>query len=161
MYLLFIIILACITYGGLTYFFPLFFGVRRAWRRAISFRSLLVILLLGASVHLATLASPFDVLDNRILHIFGGGFLALLLCYLAERDSKLSITVFQFVFLSFCVAMTLGVGNEILEFVLQNYFDITAARSINDTWLDLISNALGAIIACALFAPFLHKRHLH
>jgi hypothetical protein len=93
-------------------------------------------------------------LGNRLLHIFGGGFLSFLICFFAVKDSELSISSFQFFSFSFLLVITLGVGNEILEFFLQNYAHFSFAQNVNDTWLDLISNAFGAIIAMACLTPF-------
>ncbi len=95
---------------------------------------------------------------NRIEHAFGGGFLAFLVCYLVARDLGRPITRFQFFALSFLVVTALGVANEILEFYAQEYFGVILAKNLNDTWLDLISNTVGAFIGASLFVPLLKQK---
>lgn len=157
MYLWLIVLLACINYGLMLYFFPLFFGIRRKWQHSFSYHSVILICVYGAIVHVGTALISDPILQNRALHVFGGGVLALLICYLAERDTRLPISAFQFIVISFLIAIALGVANEILEFVLQNYLGILAAESINDTWLDLISNVIGSGFAVAFLAPLIRK----
>ncbi len=53
-------------------------------------------------------------LSNRVLHVFGGGFLAFLICFLAALDSRVRIRRFQFFLFSFLIVIALGVANEIL-----------------------------------------------
>ena len=53
--------------------------------------------------------------------------------------------------------MSLGVANEIMEFILQNYAGFTFSTSINDTWYDLTSNVVGSIISALCFLPFIQQ----
>lgn len=92
-------------------------------------------------------------LANRIEHAFGGGVLAFLMCYLVARDNGKRITRFQFFVLAFLTVTALGVANEILEFIAQEYFGIVLAKNLNDTWLDLVSNTVGAFIGAVCFVP--------
>lgn len=96
-------------------------------------------------------------LGNRIIHAFGGGFLAYLVCFFAVKDDRIKIDSVKFFIFSFMLVMTLGIGNEIAEYFLQNYLNFSAAPSINDTWLDLMSNIAGTLIAALCFTPFLPK----
>jgi hypothetical protein len=96
-------------------------------------------------------------LANRIMHGFGGGFLAFLVCYLAVRDSELKISRFQFFVFSFLLVTAMGVANEILECILQQYGGLRSATSVTDTWYDLISNTVGILIAAAFLVPFISK----
>jgi hypothetical protein len=97
-------------------------------------------------------------LSNRFLHAFGGGFLGFLTCFLAAKDSSVVINKFQFFIFSVLIVIALGVANEILEFLLQNYVGIVFATSVNDTWLDLISNTIGIFIASAIFIPLVRNK---
>lgn len=96
-------------------------------------------------------------ISNRILHA-SGSFFAFLVCYLVVRNSNLNLNKLQFFIFCAMVVTTLGVGNEIVEFFLQNYFGLVAATSINDTWLDLISNTVGLLIAAVIFTPFINRK---
>ncbi|MDB5266221.1 MAG: hypothetical protein JWN89_36 [Parcubacteria group bacterium] len=106
----------------------------------------------------ALIVESFDgALANRIQHGLCGGFLALVVCFLAIRDSKVVINKFQFFVFTALVVTALGVGNEILEFVLQHYLGFVMSTTIEDTWLDLISNSIGIILAASITVPFLKK----
>lgn len=120
--------------------------------------SLGVIVVLSILANL--LASSIDDIEfsNRIEHAVGGGVMAGLVCFLAIKDSAVSMRKFQFVVLSILLATALGVMNEILEFFLQNYFGFISADNINDTWLDLVSNTVGILFATLTFTPFVNKK---
>jgi hypothetical protein len=94
---------------------------------------------------------------NRFLHAVGGGALCVIICFLVVRDNDVKIGRFQFLVFSAMVVTTLGVGNEILEYYAQTYFDIIAASTIDDTWLDLISNTVGIGITAALLTPLIGR----
>lgn len=103
---------------------------------------------------LLSLAIPDIALSNRFLHAFGGGFVPFLICFLAARDSKVKINKFQFLVFSFLIVTAFGVANEILEFFLQHYTYLIFAYTIDDTWLDLISNTVGAGFGAICFTIF-------
>ena len=96
-------------------------------------------------------------LANRLLHALGGGALGTLTCYLATKDSKVNITTFQFFIFSFLLVTALGVGNELLEFFLQETTGEIFSNSNIDAWLDLASNTVGALLASAVFVPIFSK----
>ncbi len=123
-----------------------------------SLRSVALIFFVALLVFIAMSLVENRQIANRIEHAFGGGFLAFLVCYLVARDVGRPITRFQFFVLSFLVVTALGVANEILEFFAQNYWGFYVAKTVNDTWLDLISNTVGAFIGAAIFVPILGAR---
>lgn len=90
---------------------------------------------------------------NRFLHIFGGGFAATLVVFFACRDAGLPLKRSQFIVLAILLATTFGTVNELLEFTLQRYTSLTFAESTDDTWLDLVSNTVGIILACLTLFP--------
>jgi hypothetical protein len=145
----------CISYFALHWVFATFFKSRLLPTQSpFSLMSLGIIVLLSlASYALAGWVSNPE-LSNRLLHMLGGGFLAMATCFLVVRDSQFIVSRTQFLLLSFLVVMALGVGNEIVEFVLQNYFYWKFAQTVNDTWLDLISNLLGALAGGVVFTPW-------
>lgn len=159
MYLLAITTSLCVSYFILFALFPFFFEnkfVRLNSRTLLSIGILLFLSFLGYFIAFS-ISDP--ELSNRFLHGFGGGFMALLVCFLVLRDTGIQLRKFQFVIFSFLVVTTLGVGNEILEFFLQNYIGMTFAISTNDTWLDLISNTVGTLLGALILAPFAHFKN--
>lgn len=153
-YLLSITIGLCSGYFIFFALLPFLFNKRVNRVGKIDVFSVIIIAFLSlASYFLVNSISNIEI-SNRVLHA-SGGFLAFLVCFLVIRNSKLHLTKFQFFFFSFLIVTTLGVANEITEFFLQNYFNFLAATSINDTWLDLISNTVGLLVAAIIFTPFI------
>ena len=150
-------LLYTLAYIGLLFFFPLFFQQSLPKLNVRSLYSVLGICAVWIFFFAISeiVGVSFEEWGNRILHAMAGGFTALLMCYVALRDSKVVITRFQFTILSFLLVTALGVGNEIAEFFGQYYTDLVFAPTINDTWLDLISNTVGALLGIAVSMPFL------
>jgi hypothetical protein len=123
-----------------------------------SLRAIGIIFAVAVLVMVAMESVESRELANRIEHAVGGGFLAFLVCYLVARDMGQRITRFQFFVLAFLTVTALGVANEIIEFIAQEHFGIVLAKNLNDTWLDLISNTLGALFAAACFVPRIHTK---
>ena len=86
-------------------------------------------------------------------HGLGGGFLAFGVCFLAAKFSEVKLGRARFALFSFLLVTALGVLNEVIEFILQNYFDFFFTAKVNDTWLDLISNWVGILVAGLIFVP--------
>ena len=150
----------CLAYLGLYFGLGPFFNqpqARLSIRSIPSLVSIIVFSLLTISIGL----SISDLtLGNRVVHALGGGFISIFVCFLATRDSQVKINRFQFFVFSFMFVTTLGVVNEIMEFFLQYYFakyDLFFATTINDTWLDLLSNTVGILVASIIFVPFVKK----
>jgi hypothetical protein len=38
---------------------------------------------------------------------------------------------------------------------MQTFFNVGFAGNVNDTWLDLLSNVVGALLSAACFVPFI------
>lgn len=154
MYLLALTAALCLTYIALYFLFPYFFegSVRKLRRRSI--RSVILIVFFSLGVYAASGAVADAELNNRFVHVFGGGFLSFMICFLAVRDGAVKIGRFRFFLFSFLIVIALGTANEIAEFYLQNFFHVGFAGNVNDTWLDLMSNVTGALIAAACFMPF-------
>jgi hypothetical protein len=159
MYLLAITISLIIAYFGLAVIFPLFFKSKLPTLNSRCFVSILFIFVLSVAGYQVAGSIADPELSNRVLHAFGGGFMASLVCFLAIQDTKLSLTKFQFLVITGLTVTTLGVANEILEFFLQNYAGFTFfSVTPNDTWYDLISNAIGTVVAIGMFIPFIKSR---
>lgn len=150
-----------LVYLGLLYLLGPFFGQPRArWGRR-SVLSIVAVIVFSLLIFVISFSIPNLWLSNRIVHIFGGGFIGVVVCFLAGRDSQIKISRFQFFLFSFLFVTTLGVANEIMEFFLQHYFsqyDLIFATTVNDTWLDLVSNTIGILLAVAIFVPLIKKK---
>lgn len=155
MYLAFITIGFCIAYFFLEHLFNLFFERHLAHVNKRNISSVLTIILSSSFVYLIAYLIPDVNLSNRFLHMIGGGFLSVMVCFLVVKDSRIHISKFQFFVFSFFIVTALGVGNEIMESILQNYTSMVFATSINDTWLDLISNLMGILAGSICFTPFI------
>ncbi len=154
MYLLLITFGMCLTYICLFFLFSFFFKNTITPLNRTFLYSFFYIIIFSFIVFSISFGIPNHELGNRILHTFGGGFLSFFVCFLVVKDSNLQIRRFQFFVFSFLIAMSLGIFNEIIEFFLQNYAHIIFAITPHDTWLDLMSNCLGALIASICFVPF-------
>lgn len=147
----------CVAYFILYYLFPYFFTSKIRPIHQTSLYSIGYILIVYAVVYFVSISIEDIEFANRILHTFGGGFLSFMICFFVVKDTRLSLSRFQFFIFSFLVAVGLGVVNEIIEFFLQNYLHMVMATSISDTWFDLISNCVGVLIAVPCFVPFIKK----
>jgi uncharacterized membrane protein YhaH (DUF805 family) len=146
------------TYFALYFFIPFLVGQKPA---SLSRRSLYsVLIIIGFSIATSFIASiiPDLALSNRFLHAIGGGFLAMLVCFLSSRDSNIKISKFQLISISFLVTTFLGVGNELAEFALQSITGFPFTDSLIDTWLDLTSNTVGAALGVLCLAPLIKNR---
>lgn len=155
MYLLGLSIVYCIAYlalfCGISFFFQNNFPKPRP--RSLGSICLIILFYFGVLIVSSLILDP--EWSNRFLHTFGGGFLIVLAAFLAIKDSRTKVNAFQFIVVGISIAAVFGTANEILEFVLQSKFGFMFANSINDTWLDLISNTVGSTVASVLLAPFI------
>lgn len=161
--LFFFPLLFAVSYFVLFEIFALFFD--RHFER-VHIRSFISIGLIAALYYLSlwlAFSIPdgmalFGVSDfgNRIQHALGGGFVTLFMCYRIVRDGRFRTTRLQFVIFSFLIVTVFGVANEVFEFFGQNFTSfLVFADSINDTWLDLISNSAGAGLGILICTPFI------
>jgi len=116
LYLTFITLALCVGYFILLKLFPYFFAQKVLPQRRSPWFPLAYIVLFSALVYAANFLIPDPELANRILHIFGGGFLAFSVCFFAVRDSGVYISKFQFFLFSVLIVLALGTANELLEF---------------------------------------------
>jgi hypothetical protein len=158
MYIFAIALCLCVAYFILTALFGYFFTNKIPKFSSQALISVLTIFVSSMFGYAIALSIPDLEFGNRFLHAYGGGFMAVLVCFLVVKDSKLHINKFQFVVFSLLIATALGVANEILEFFLQNFLNLVFMRNINDTWYDLMSNTVGMSIAAILFTPFIKRK---
>lgn len=158
MYLLAITAGLNLVYIVLIFGLPYFFNTPISTSKNIQIRSILTITILSFFGYGISFLIPDVELSNRFLHGFGGGFLAIFSCFCAFKDGVVPISKLQFFIFTILLVATLGVTNEILEFCLQNYLGFTFAISVNDTWLDLVSNSIGSIVAVGILTPFINKK---
>jgi hypothetical protein len=145
------------SYFPIALFLHFFFNSKPRFNPHKYIVSCTALLVFSLTTYMVSIMVPNFEMGNRIIHTFGGGFLVYMACFFAAKDTHLAANKLKFAVLCFMLVMTLGVFNEIVEYVLQNYFNFTAAPHINDTWLDLISNTVGCLIAIGCFTPFLNR----
>lgn len=149
---------------GLAYF-PVSFILARlfasnkthSWKKLMF--SFVIIMVSSLLISAISLTVPHG-LDNRFLHAFGGGFMAVLVCFISFKNHDFKMSRFQFAIMAILLGMAFGTANEMFEFFLQSNFGLVANASLNDTWLDLASNTVGMFIALPLLLPFVRTRIL-
>lgn len=160
MYLILATFALCFSYFIIAIIFSLFFKNEFPVFTSKSFRSVSTILIASVITILIAISIPDPELSNRILHGLAGGFMAFFVCFLVVRDYKTPISTFQFFIFSALMVTALGVVNELAEFFIQHYtpfFHIVFSASPLDTWLDLVSNTVGILVAAVCFVPFINK----
>ncbi|MBI4086896.1 hypothetical protein HY416_02855 [Candidatus Kaiserbacteria bacterium] len=154
-YLVAITVGLCATYAALLLFLPFFFN---KVRRRIPMRTIIVsitsIILLSVAGYAVALSISDLQLGNRVLHGFGGGFMAFFACFLAARDSGVSVGRTRFFIMAALIVTALGVLNELAELFLERCCDLPLPETLDDTWLDLLSNTVGLLFAALCFVPF-------
>ena len=158
MYLAALAGLLCLSYVALSYGLPWFFEGGRARLGPPAWRSLLTIALFALGAFLVSFHIHDKQLANRFLHVFGGGVAGFLVCFLAARDSALLIGRARFFIVAALVVTAMGVGNELLEFFLQEYTPLLFSSTPIDTWLDLASNTVGIALAALILTPLIPRQ---
>lgn len=152
MYHALLILGLCLAYVLLAYGLAWYFGtgvpVRLSWRAAAA------IALMAIVGDAASTVVPDWQLANRALHVFGGALPAYLACILAARAAGLTIGRARIVLAAALMVTALGVANEHVELVLQQFWHLRFAAGPLDTWLDLASNTAGIVLGALLLLPF-------
>jgi hypothetical protein len=159
MYLLVLTILLSFSYFVILFVFSYFFKSELPKLTSRSFRSVIIIAVASIVSFIIAGIIPDPEISNRVLHGLGGGVIAFLVCFLAMKDSNISINKFQFFVMSSLIVTALGVGNEIAEFCAQSLgIGFIFSATPFDTWLDLVSNTVGLLIAAVCFVPFVSRK---
>ena len=146
------------SYFLLSFIFSKFFSQPLAIEKLKKLKPVCIIVVLSLVISAISHEMPVGP-DNRFLHALGGGLMVVLVCFLAIKNLQFGISRFQFIVVSALTATAFGVGNELLEFFLENYFGLIANVSLNDTWLDLLSNTVGIIFALLVLTPLYKQRN--
>ncbi|GEM_PF-730431 len=157
MYFLLFAIGFCAAYIFLYFLFGLFFKNKIIPLNPNAWRSILLILLFHSLVQIGIWSIPDPEWSNRFQHAIGGGFLSFIICFVVAKDSKIRIQPLQFLVWSFLVVTALGVANEMVEFFLQTTTPLVFTTGLEDTWLDLLSNWVGVLLAAGCLMPLLKK----
>ncbi len=154
-----LVIIAGLSFAYVAFFLyvPMFFQKKPALSARVSLFSVLWIVLASVAVDIVSFQIPDEQIANRVMHIFGGGVISFLVFFLAVKDAKLKLGRSQFFILGFLLVATLGVFNEIIEFFLQQYAHVVFSDTVTDTWLDLTSNTIGALLGGAVLTPFIPR----
>lgn len=156
MYLLLLIIAYIIAYYWLALWFQYFFNEKKTLK--YKFYHSVIIALFYFAVVLWITFIPNEIIGNRLLHAVWGWFITIIITFFSLKASQIKITKFQFIFLWFFISTTLWVLNELAESLWQNIFNYPFSTYINDTWFDLWSNTIGAIIWLLVFVWFVGKK---
>ena len=157
MYLNFLTLGFVVSYFILAFVFSLFFEkqTKPGLKKVIS--SLVSILVLSLVTQYIASVIPNPDIANRFLHSVAGGVLALFVCFIVVRDFNFKINKIQFFIFAILLVTALGVVNELAEFICHHFFGQIMADSIEDTWLDLVSNTAGALVSAFILVPFIKK----
>lgn len=157
MYLYALAVLMSVSYIGLYYAFPFF--VRDPLPRVTRRQGFVCLAFLAAAGILFYLSTMVGDLwwGNRFLHAIGGGFLATIICAVAARDSRASLTYLQWLILTILIVIALGVANELTELALETITGEIYAPTTTDTQLDLLSNLLGTLLGLVVTWPWLRR----
>lgn len=113
----------------------------------VSKKSLLTIFFLSCFFYfISYFVIKDEILGNRFLHAFGGGFMAFFTTLLVLKDNKVVLSKRLLLILGFAIVLTFGLLNEVIELFLQNHTSYLFAQSREDTLLDLTSNTIGFLI---------------
>lgn len=104
------------------------------------------VLFVAASMILGKVYNLYEIIPvwDKLLHIFSG----VMLCVAGARLAKCA-TGFLFGLFAFCFSLAAGAVWEIYEYAVDTLFGLDsqiAASGINDTMLDLICDAGGALL---------------
>ena len=138
--------------------FTLFFEKASTPQARKAFHSLtFVVVMLAVAFFISHLITDFWW-SNRIQHALGGGATVFFLCWRIVGDAELRISKMQTFIFCFLIVTALGVGNELVEYVMQHWSVFVFAQTVDDTWLDLWSNAIGALISGVFLVTVLKQR---
>ena len=157
MYLLALIPAFIVVYFLLIWWIRMFFDSRTTPSRYDIFHIAIIAVAFLAVILLVTYIPDVEF-ANRIQHALGGWFLIVLTTFFATQASGVSMTRFQFFFLSLLLATWFGVANELAESVFQIGFGMSFAPNIADTWLDLWANSIWALIGASIFTYLIWKK---
>jgi len=154
----FIVVGLCVSYFALALLFAFFFENRMPQFTGRAVMSVCIIAFCATLAFILAAVIPDTEFGNRIQHAFGGGFVTYLICYLAVRDSNVRVDRLHFAIFALLIVTAMGVANELLEFFLQTHTAGVFADNPLDTWRDLASNSVGALIAaCVFLMPAKHS----
>lgn len=93
-----------------------------------------------------SLGNSHPLLANIELHSVGGGVVSACAFFYLSRTFKLRVNYRLELVLVFSLAAGMGVLNEISEFVMELLHLGIFSMDTHDTWRDLTSNSVGAIV---------------
>lgn len=108
------------------------------------FPTLAILLIAGSIFALFDIIGPYD----KIVHIYASFTMTLLIGTLLQSFFHKHHIPWLFAYLFVvCIGVTLGVGWEIVEWILGNIFISVVNEGVNDTMLDIVVDSCGALIA--------------
>ncbi len=153
-------VLFVFTFLGFVALLPLFFEgeFRRVYNTKKILQSLVVVFILSFALSSLTVFFPTSFWADRIQHAIGGAGVLMLTWYLALKAASISVSRPTFFVLGFLIVTTLGVGYELLEFLGEMTTSFVFQTSQYDTWLDLLSNTVGALVSGAILMQLISEK---
>lgn len=141
MFFLFLLFCYIICYFLFAYFLQIFFLWKISKTKFEIFHIWLFSFLFLIFIYISNILIAWEFW-NRVQHALWWGFMIVLIVFFSLKSTFLKISKIQFFFLSFFIASTFWVFNEMIEFLWQNYLHMHFAPNINDIWLDLYANEI-------------------
>lgn len=118
---------------------------------------------IAAAVAIQLLATVLSLViggkvGNLILHGVGGGVVATFIFFYLTHTFNVRVVWRVELVLLFVFASTLGVLNELAEYLGQLTTPLIFSADIHDTWRDFVANSTGAILSWALIRPLIDAR---
>lgn len=135
-----------IAYICMVYGLPYLMTGKWWLRHQVKLSALIQIIVFAVlAFYIATLI-PDPIIANRRLHAIWWWASIAYAYYLAVRDSLTSLSFVQYIVFGILICNMAGIGNELVESILQSTTSIIFAPTIWDTWWDLWANIIGSTI---------------
>ncbi len=154
MYFIILAILYIFTYFFLTYFLQIFFNWKISETKFNLFHIWIILVLYFFFIIFANSLENVE-LWNRIQHMFWWWFMMVVIFFFSTFASKIKLTKIQFFVLAMLITTAFWVVNELAESIFQIGKVMLFSTNIADTWLDLWSNSIWALIWSLIFVFFI------
>lgn len=114
-------------------------------------------IVLGMQFRLYELSSVYD----KTMHVVGSGAVSALLIIAARSfcdRERIKLPASLFALLVFSGALSAGTLWEIFEFAIDRTGLFVAQRGLRDTMIDLLADAVGALLALAVYTAVTHSK---
>ena len=141
-------LLYALTIGAVIFIARHMYGASFSLKRVSTTICILALLCLLAAGFVGSYSESMSA--NFFQHAVGGGLACGLVCIVLLQAFSLHLSKFSLLVIIIAAVSTLGVMNELLEFVLQSTTPLMFSFDNADTWRDLAANTAGALLAWAV-----------